>query len=81
MFIITICLFLFLTGKYYFSDINKKNLYRSLNNINQKIRAFVYKLPVLKDDTKDIIEYTKLLNNKKKKRYSFWELLEINEKP
>ena len=79
VFILIISLFLFLTGRFYFSDTNKKNSYRSLNNINEKIEAYAEKLPVLKDDTKDIIEYVEQSNNKKKKKFNFWKLLETDE--
>ena len=79
VFILIISLFLFFTGRFYFSDTNKKNSYRSLNNINEKIEAYAEKLPVLKDDTKDIIEYVKQSNNKKKKKFNFWKLLESDE--
>ena len=79
VFILIISLFLFLTGRFYFSDTNKKNSYRSLNNINEKIEAYAEKLPVLKDDTEDIIEYVKQSNNKKKKKFNFWKLLESDE--
>ena len=79
VFILIISLFLFFTGRFYFSDTNKKNSYRSLNNINEKIEAYAEKLPVLKDDTKDIIEYVKQSNNKKKKKFNFWKLLDSNE--
>ena len=68
--IFIICLFLFLTGRYYFSDTNKKNSYRSLNNINEKIDTYAEKLPILKDDTKDIIEYVEQSNNKKRKNFT-----------
>ena len=57
LFIFIICLFLFLTGKYYFSDSNKKKSYRSLNSIDEKIIIYSEKLPILEDDTKNIIEY------------------------
>ena len=79
IFIITIFLFLFLTGKYYFSDTNKKKSYRSLNTINEKINVYAEKLPVLEDDTKNIIEYVEQSDNKKKKKFNFWKLLESNE--
>ena len=79
VFILIICLFLFLTGKYYFSDINKKNSYRSLDNINEKINIYVDKLPILENDTNDIIEYVEQSNIKKKKKFNFWKLLESNE--
>ena len=79
LFIFIICLFLFLTGKYYFSDSNKKKSYRSLNSIDEKIIIYSEKLPILEDDTKNIIEYAEQSNNKKKKKFNFWKLLESNE--
>ncbi len=78
IFIFIICLFLFLISRYYFSDANKKNSYRSLKNIDEKINTYVEKLPILEDDTKNIIEYVEQSNNKKKK-FNFWKLLETNE--
>ena len=79
IFIFIICLFLFLTGRYYFSDTNKKNSYRSLKNIGEKIDIYSQKLPILEDDTKNIIEYVEQSNNKKRKKFNFWKLLETNE--
>ena len=79
LFIFIICLFLFLTGKYYFSDSNKKKSYRSLNSIDEKIIIYSEKLPILEDDTKNIIEYAEQSKNKKKKKFNFWKLLESNE--
>ena len=79
IFILIICIFLVLTGRYYFSDNNKKNFYRSINSIDEKINMYAEKLPVLKDDTKDIIEYNKSSNNKKQKKFNFWKLLDSNE--
>ena len=78
-FTLVIILFLFFSGKYYFSETNKKNSYRSLNTIDQKIDIFAEKLTVLEDDTKDIIEYVEQSNKKKKKKFNFWKLLESNE--
>ena len=79
IFIFIICLFLFLISRYYFSDANKKNSYRTLKNIDEKINTYVEKLPILEDDTKNIIEYVEQSNNKKKKKFNFWNLLETNE--
>ena len=79
VFIFIIFLFLFLTGRYYFSDTNKKKSYRSLNSINEKIIIYSKKLPILEDDTKNIIEYAEKSNKKKKKKFNFWKLLETNE--
>ena len=78
IFIIVISLFLFFTGKYYFSDFNKKNSYRSLNNIDEKINLYTQNLPILEDDTKNIVEYIEQTNDKKKKKFNFWKLLENN---
>ena len=79
IFIFIIFSFLLLTGKYYFSDTNKKKSYRSLNSINEKIIIYSKKLPILEDDTKNIIEYAEKSNSKKKKKFNFWKLLESNE--
>ena len=79
IFIFIICLFLFFTGKYYFSDTNKRKSYRSLKTIDEKIISYSEKLTVLEDDTKNIIEYIEQSNIKKKKRFNFWKLLESNE--
>ena len=79
LFTLIIILFLFFSGKYYFSETNKKNSYRSLNSIDQKIDIFAEKLPVLENDTKNIIEYVEQSNKKKKKKFNFWKLLKPNE--
>ena len=79
IFILIISLFLFFTGKYYFSDTNKKKSFRSLNTIDEKINIYAERLPVLKDDTNNIIEYVEETNNKKKKKFNFWKLLDSNE--
>ena len=73
IFLLLILSFLFLTGRYYFSDTNKKNSYRSLSSNNQKIETYSKNLPILEDDTKDIIEYVEKSNNKKKKKFNFWQ--------
>ena len=69
----------FFTGRYYFSDLNKKNSYRSFNSINQKIQIYADKLPVLDNNTENIIEYVDQSENNKKKKFNFWGLLESNE--
>ena len=79
IFILIIIIFLFLIGKYYFSETNKKNSFRSLNNIDKKINKIAKNLPVLDDDTKNIIEYVEQSNTKKKKKFNFWKLLGNNE--
>ena len=75
IFIVIILSFIFFTGKYYFSDENIKKSYRSLSSIDEKINVIEKDLIFLKNDTENIIEYVEFKNNKKKNKYSFWELL------
>ena len=79
IYIFLISLFIFLILKFYFSDTNKKKSYRSLKNIDEKINLYADKLPILKDDTINIIEYVEQSNDKKKKKFNFWKLLDSNE--
>ena len=76
IFISIITLFLFFTGKYYFSNENIKNSYRSYKNIDQKIKDYSKNLSILKNDTENVIEYVKQTDKKKKKKFNFWKLLE-----
>ena len=75
IFIVIILLFVFFTGKYYFSDKNIKKSYRSYNNISEKIKIYSKKLPILENNTYDIIEYAKQTNKKRQKKFNFWNLL------
>ena len=79
IFIIIISLFFFFVGKYYFSDTNKKNSYRSFFNIKKKIDLYSNKLPILESETKYIIQYVEKSNNNKKKKFNFWKLLEQDD--
>ena len=76
IFVVIIILFLFFTGKYYFSNENIKNSYRSYKNIDEKIKVYSKNLPLLKNDTENVIEYVKQTEKKKKKKFNFWKLLE-----
>ena len=76
IFIIVISVFIFFTGRYYFSDENLKNSYRSYKNNDEKIKLYSENLPILESDTQDIIEYVKQTNKDKKKKFNFWKLLE-----
>tara|TARA_B100001115_G_scaffold176803_1_gene164410 strand:+ start:719 stop:982 length:264 start_codon:yes stop_codon:yes gene_type:complete len=79
IYIFIISFFVFFTIKYYVSDINKKNFFRSNNNIDEKIKKYSEKLPVLEDNTKNILEYVEDTNQKKKKKFNFWKLIEDND--
>ena len=76
VFIIVISVFIFFTCRYYFSDENLKNSYRSFKNNDEKIKLYSENLPILENDTQDIIEYVKQTNKDKKKKFNFWKLLE-----
>ena len=78
-FIFAIILFLIFTGRFYFSDKNKKNTFKSINNINSKINTFSKNLIVLKNDTNDIIEHIENEKNNDRKKYYFLELLKNND--
>ena len=76
IFVIFIGSFIFLTGRYYFSDQNIKKSYRSYKNIDEKIKVYSKDLPILENDTQNVIKYVKQSNKKKKKKFNFWKLLE-----
>ena len=75
-YLIIIFFFFFFTARYYFSDENKKKSYRSYKNNDEKIKLYSKNLPVLENDTQNVIEYVKQTNKKKKKKFNFWKLLE-----
>ena len=74
-FLIVIVLFFFLSFKYYFSNENKKNSYRSLKNIEDKTKIYSNNLILLNSDTDNIVEYIKRNIDKNKKNYNFWKLI------
>ncbi len=74
-YLIVISLFVFFSLKYYFSDHNKKINYRSTNDLDTRINLFSKDLIFLKSDTENIIEYSELINDKKKMNFHFWNLL------
>ena len=70
-----ICLILTIT--FYFSDenIRKTNKFRSIYTLD--LNKAITNLPLLKNDTSDIIQYKNDVEvfKKKKKKYTFWDLL------
>tara|TARA_B100000795_G_C22764828_1_gene425219 strand:- start:935 stop:1192 length:258 start_codon:yes stop_codon:yes gene_type:complete len=77
LYMFVIFIFLFLTLKFYFSDDNKKNSYRSLLQVDEKTFIYSQKLILLMNDTKYIVEYVK--KAKDKKDYNFWKLITNND--
>ena len=75
-YLLIIFLFIFLTVKFYFSDQNKKNYYRSIDSLNKKISVYSSNLPLLKNNTNNVIVYVENKVSTDKKKYHFWKLLE-----
>ena len=79
LYLLVITLFFFLSLKYYFSDDNKKNSYRSYKQVDEKITKYSQNIILLKSDTIDIVEYVEKTIDKNKKNYNFWKLINNNE--
>ena len=77
-YILSIFIVIFFILRFFFSDKNKKNYFKSLNQIDKKIEMNKEKIATLRSDTEDIIEYIDNNLNEKKKNYKFWELLQFN---
>lgn len=78
-YIIIIFFFFFFSIRYYFSNDNYKKSYRTINSIDKKINLLEKDLIFLQNNTENILEYVEYKSDKRKKKYSFWELL-YNEK-
>ena len=79
LYLFLITLFFFLSLKYYFSDDNKKNSFRSYKQVDEKIISYSQNIILLKSDTIDIVEYVEKTIDKNKKNYNFWKLINNNE--
>jgi len=81
VYFLTIFFFIFFVIKFYLSENNikwsNKVILQYQNILNKKF----INLPIVKDDTKDIIEYTSEIEDfKNKKKRKFWDLLKTSEK-
>ena len=72
-------MFFFLIINFYFSEKNKKNVFRSFNQIDNELKNKENKLIVLESNTEDIVEYSNSTSNENKKEYKFWELVKENK--
>ena len=75
IFFLVIILFIFFSIKFYISDVNKKKTFRNLSSIDKKINVYKTKLPIISNDTDNIVEYLNNEDNSNKKKYYFWDLL------
>tara|TARA_Y100000590_G_scaffold437052_1_gene558305 strand:- start:1316 stop:1585 length:270 start_codon:yes stop_codon:yes gene_type:complete len=79
-FVVIFFTFLFLITKYYFSEKNKILTNKSRSSYELILNNGKKDLPVLKNDTNNVIVYVKDLENYKKKRKKrFWEKLISND--
>ena len=81
VYLLTIFFSIFFVIKFYLSENNiklsNKVMLQHQNELDKKFNN----LPIIKDDTNDIIEYTNEIEEfKNKKQRRFWDLLKTNEK-
>ena len=76
---IFIILFILSIYRYYSSTKNIEIKNFNLNNIDEIIKMKISDLPVLTNDTDNVIEFNNSLESERKfeKKISFWELLKI----
>ena len=78
-FLISFLLFIFLVTKYYFSEDNVTLTNKSRTTYSLELNIDNIKLPLLKNDTENIIVYKNDLEEfKKKRKKRFWEKLLSN---
>ena len=77
LFIILITFFSWSTYKYYSSNKNLKKKISNHNNINQIINEKTFNLPILMNNTNNVIEFNNSISNEGSvdKPRSFWNLL------
>ena len=78
-FLIIFFIFIFLIAKYYFSEQNVVFINQSRSSYETSLNNDKYNLPVLKNDTDNVIIYVSDLENfKDKRKKRFWEKLISN---
>ena len=80
VYFIIILIFVYLLFAIYFSEENIKKIKKNRVNIENSFKDYLSNLPILENDTNDVITYnsSEFLEKKIKKR-KFWELLKKNE--
>jgi hypothetical protein len=80
VYFIIILLFVYLLFVIYFSEENIKKIKKNRVHIENSFKDYLSNLPILENDTNDVITYnsSEFLEKKIKKR-KFWELLKKNE--
>ncbi len=71
-----IIFFLLFINYYYFSDVNINKIYKNRTNVSLNLSKNADELPLLTNDTNNIIEYQNIDETMEKiKKRSFWNLL------
>ena len=71
-----ILFFIFFVSYYYFSDTNIDKIYKNRINLSLNLSKIAGELPLLNNDTNNIIEYQNSDESMEKiKKRSFWNLL------
>ena len=70
-------IFIVLITRFYFSDQNIRETNKSRSFYSVELNSNTQNLPLLKNDTNNIIEYIDDIEvyKKKKKKYTFWDLI------
>ena len=70
-------IFIIFTTRFYFSDQNIRETNKSRSLYSVKLNNNTQNLPLLKNDTNNIIEYINDVEvyKEKKKKYTFWDLI------
>ena len=76
-YLVSFLIFIILITRYYFSDQNIKETNKSRAFYSVKLNHNTQNLPLLKNDTNNIIEYINDVEvyKKNKKKYTFWDLI------
>jgi len=81
VYLLTIFFFIFFVIKFYLSENNIKWSNKVILQYQNILDKKFINLPIIKDDTNDIIEYTSEIEDfKNKKQRKFWDLLKTSEK-
>ena len=81
VYLLTIFFSIFIVIKFYLSENNIKLSNKIMLQYQNELDKKFNNLPIIKDDTNDIIEYTNEIEDfKNKKQRKFWDLLKTNEK-
>ena len=77
--IIIVVTFFLITYNYYSSNKNIKNINKNRLNVEENLKNYSTNLPILDNDTNDVIEFNSSFSNEieKEEKRNFWNLLKI----